>query len=324
MKINHHIIINAGIDVSKYHLDVLLEGWARSHRFDNTPSGRRKLCRKLSKAAPQGRLLRLVVEATGGYERPLLDESWAKGIACTRVNARQVRDFAKAAGILEKTDDIDAAVICQYACALKPEIGMPARKTVRELSELVRRRAHVADCLRVEKTQLKQAGNCGGSSFLKQRIRRQIGAFEKEIAHLEKKLHGTVKSDAQMASEFKAMVAITGIGPVTAWVILGDMPELGRMNGNEASKMAGVAPLAFDSGKKKGQRRIFGGRCLVRRTLYCAAMSASQHNAILKAFYDRLIAAGKKRKVALVAVMRKLVRLANLILSDNDFAPSEA
>ena len=324
MKINHDIIINAGIDVSKDHLDVLLEGWTRSRRFNNTPSGRRKLCRTVSKAAPQGRMLRLVVEATGGYERPLLDESWAKGIACTRVNARQVRDFAKAAGILEKTDDIDAAVICQYACALKPQIGMPARKTVRELSEVVRRRAHVADCLRVEKTQLKQAANCGGSSFLKQRIRRQIAAFEKEIAHLEKQLRSIVKSDDQLASEFKALVAIKGIGAVSAWVLLGDMPELSRMNGNEASKMAGLAPLAFDSGKKQGQRRIFGGRCLVRRTLYCAAMSASQHNAILKAFYDRLIAAGKKRKVALVAVMRKLVRLANLILSDNDFALSKA
>jgi len=323
-KTNHENIINAGVDVSKDNLDALLEGWNHSRRFANTPAGRRKMRSVLAKAAPNDRMLRIAVEASGGYEQPLLEECWTKGIACTRLNARQVRDFAKSKGILEKTDDIDADAICQFATVLKPEIGMPARKSVRKLSALVRRRDQVVDANRVEKTRLQQARHCGSGAFILRSIRKQIGACEREIVQLEKEMHRVVASDEQLAAEFAALIAVKGFGPVTVWALLGEMPELDRMNGNEASKMAGVAPLAYDSGSKKGVRRIFGGRSLVRRILYCAAMSAAQHNPILKAVYDGLIAAGKKRKVALVAVMRKLVRLANLILSDNDFVLSEA
>lgn len=297
-----------GIDVSKDSFDVCCATSGPQGRFANTADGVSRL-RPLLPAA--GTCL-IVVEATGGYERQLVGDLMTAGYQVSVVNPRQVRDFARALNILAKTDRIDAAVLARFAERGQP---IPREKAgrIEELRQLVIRRRQLIEHRTAEKNRCAQ----GVSPFVRKNILRHIDMINKDVKAIDKALVSLVQSDDDWKNKFDKITEVTGFGPQTATTLVAELPELGKVNRQQAAALVGVAPFNRDSGQFKGRRMVWGGRQSVRNVLYMAALSAMKHNPVIREFAARLHAKGKPPKVVITACIRKLVVILNAILKTN-------
>lgn len=289
-----------GIDVSKDHLDIF-EGTAR--RIVNTTEAVAAWVAGLD--AP-----RLVLfEATGRYDRVLQQQLQAAGIGFARVNPMQARAFARATGRLAKTDAIDARLLAAMAQALTPAAQLPPDTERQDLADLHRRRAQLVGIRQQERTRLRTA-----SSAIAASIAAHLHWLDEQIEGLDARIAELIRSSAKLHQAARLLRSIPGIGPVAATALLALMPELGQRTGKTIAALAGLAPMNRDSGKFRGQRTIAGGRAEVRRALYMAAVSATRSNSTLASFFKGLTERGKSAKLALIAVARKLIVIANAIL----------
>jgi transposase len=298
--------VYVGIDVSKAQLDVHVlpaqQSWSVSHNAVEIE----RLVEKLKALAPT----LVVLEATGGLQRPLVAALAVAKVDVAVVNPRQVRDFARATGTLAKTDLLDAAVLARFAEAVKPEPRPIADEHLQQLDELVRRRRELVDMITAESQRLATAQ----SRQLKQDLQKHINFLQGRLKKLDQDLDGALKNSAVWRAKEELLRSAPGIGRGVAMTLLTQLPELGTLNRRQIAALVGVAPLNWDSGKYRGRRRTWGGRAEVRRVLFLAAMRASQYDPTMAAFKNRLRSAGKAAKVALVAVMRKLLTRLNAMM----------
>lgn len=296
-----------GIDVAKSRLDVATWPESEHRTFTNDAADIDKLVAWARAQQPQ----LIVLEATGGYERAVLASLGAAGLPVAAVNPRQVRDFARAIGRLAKTDTLDAEVLARFAQAVRP-LPRPLPDTQAELLRaLVIRRRQVVEMLTAERQRLASA-----RAPVRELIQTHIASLERELSHLEKELDLTLHQSPLWRAREQLLRSVPGIGPTVAAVLLAEMPELGRLGRRQVAALVGVAPLNRDSGQFRGRRAVWGGRAQVRAALYMAALVASRWNPVLKHLYQRLLAAGKAKKVALVACMRKLLTILNAMVRD--------
>ena len=294
-----------GIDVSKDRLDVALrpqyDRWAVAHEA----SGIAALVARLRHHAP----MLIVLEATGGLEISLTSELAAAGLPVVVVNPRQVRDFAKATGRLAKTDTLDASILAQFAEAVRPEPRPLPDAATQALSALLTRRRQLIEMLTAEKNRLGMA-----LAPVRKGIRAHITWIDCRLADLDKELAHTIRESPLWREKDDLLQSAPGVGPVLARTLLASLPELGTLTRKQIAALVGVAPLNRDSGTFRGTRRVWGGRAHVRAALYMSALVATRFNPIIRAFYQRLCAAGKAKKVALTACMRKLLTILNAML----------
>jgi transposase len=298
-----------GIDVSKARLDVVLLPDGEVFAVANDARGIASLAERLIGHAPE----RIVLEASGGFERSALLYLHEQGLPVVLVNARQVRDFARATGRLAKTDALDAGVLAHFAQALQPEPrGLPDAPT-QELAALTARRRQVVEMITAETNRLHSVRD----QLVAQDIKAHLAYLGKRREALEQQLQTALGADPNKYQHFQLLTAVPGVGRILAITLLAELPELGRLSHKAIAALVGVAPFNRDSGRLKGKRAIWGGRAQVRHALYMAALTASRFNPPLRAFYLRLLAAGKPKKLALVAVMRKLLVILNAIIRSN-------
>jgi transposase len=301
--------IYAGLDIAKLNLQLHLAG--RFHDLPNTAAGHRRLLKLLAKIPG----VQVVCEATGGYERDVVAALHEAQVSVSVLNPARVRHFARATGQRAKTDDIDAALLSDYGSKLQPKPTAPRTEQEQQLAELVRRRVQVLEILVAQRQQTERL-TVPALHRQAQSLVRRLERDLKQIEELLKRLRAQV---APLGERVRKLEAITGVGTITALGVLAELPELGTLNRRQVAALAGLAPHPRDSGQWHGRRSIGGGRAQVRRALYMAALVASRANSQLKGFYQRLRAAGKPAKVALTAVMRKLVVLMNHILKNPNF-----
>jgi transposase len=302
-------IVFAGLDIAKSSLQLHLAD--QFHALTNDAKGWRRLV-KLLGVHPAAQI---ICEATGGYEQPVLQALQAAAIAVSLVEAGRVRHFAKAKGLRAKTDPIDAAVLTAYGRAFQPPLTPATHPTQRQLSQLTSRRRQLVDLKIIEHNRAEHYAD----AFSQKQSRQLTVLLEKQIAQCDEQITRLIEGDAALKHKSQRLDAIPGVGPATAAAVLAEMPELGHLSASAAAALAGVAPYNDDSGNQASPRHIAGGRKAVRCALYMAALSAVRHDRILKDFYLRLRASGKKPKVALTACMRKLIVLMNHLLKNHDF-----
>lgn len=298
-----------GVDVAKLTLAIQFPDhlWSTA----NTPEGHAAFLGKLRALGP----VHVVCEATGGYERALVLALHQAGVAVSVINPRQVRDFARACGRLAKTDAIDASILRHYGESLRPPVTLPPAAGGTEFAELVRARQEVVSLI-TDEINRREHATLPALLKLSHARERQLA---KQLAALDRLIDAHIAGHAELTAKAARLTQIAGVGRVSALTVLALLPELGRIGDAQASALVGVAPLNRDSGQFRGQRHIHGGRAAVRRVLYMAALAAVRHNAILKAFYLRLRERGKPAKLALTAVIRKLVILMNRLLKNPHF-----
>jgi transposase len=294
-----------GIDVAKAWLDVAVLPAGETFRVANARDGWRELVSRLRPLRAEA----IGLEASGGYERGVLRALLDAGLAARLVNPLRVRQFARACGNLAKTDAIDAAAIARFVGTVPHARPVRSRAT-EALAELVAARRQITD----ELTRLDNQAAHASLAVLRRIAKARADRLKRDRLMIEKAIDAALDADPELAAKAKLIRSVPGVGPVFAASLLALMPELGSLTGRQAASLLGVAPFACDSGTHRGQRRIAGGRRALRDVAYMAALVAANHNPILKAFNDRLRAAGKKPKVALVAVMRKLITTLNAIL----------
>jgi len=294
-----------GIDVSKSTLDVLSRPSGQLCQFENSPAGIEQLVAAL-RVEPPGLI---VLEATGGLEKAVIAELAAAHLPVIAVNPRQVRSFAEALGRQAKNDRLDADLLAQFAEKIRPQIRSVPDAAAEALRELAARRRQVVALLTMEKNRVQQART--------PRVRRSINhvlrALRRELEELDQELDETIKGSPLWCEQADLLGSVPGVGDVTARTLIADLPELGKLNRREIASLVGVAPFDDDSGRMHGARRISGGRASVRCALYMAVLSAVRHNPALRRMYQRLIAHGKRPKVALTACARKLLLILNAI-----------
>jgi transposase len=299
--------IIVGIDVAKDRLDVAVRPTAELFVVERNAGGLELLVERLKPLAPH----LIALEATGGFETVVAAALAAAGLPVVVVNPAQVRAFAKAVGQRAKTDPIDAAVIAHFAEATKPEPHPLPDEATRQLADLVARRRQIVEMIGAERQREKRA-----TPRIKKSIARLIKALEKELASVNGDLDDAVRGSPAWRDKENLLASVPGIGPIIARTLIADMPELGSLDRKKAAALAGLAPFTRQSGQWRGRSFIGGGRTSVRTALFMGAMAARRHNPILKAFFDRLVAAGKPKMVALIAVARKLLTILNAVLRD--------
>jgi transposase len=257
----------------------------------------------------------VVCEPSGGYERPLLDGLWKAGIAVSLVNAARVRSFARAQGYLAKTDQIYAVALREFGERPDPQTIAEPSEQRRRLAAVVQRREQLVNLISMEEQRLDQARE----KVVLKMSQKLIKQMHDQVAKLDEMIAQLIEEDDELGSQSERMQQVKGVGKVTASTLLAELPELGELEGNEVSALAGLAPFNHDSGRYRGRRSIRGGRVKVRRVLYMAAGVVARFNPLLKAFYERLLAKGKPKKVARTAVMRKLIVLLNHMLKNPKF-----
>lgn len=301
--------VYVGIDVCKAYLDVHIHPVSQTFRVANDAGGWRRLKTILSGLS----VVRLVMEATSKYHRAAHRSLHAAGIAVAVVNPLRARLFAEACGALAKTDAIDARLLALMAEKLEPEATAPVRDIVEKVRELAgARRAAITERVAVE-----QRRSVAISGFLQKELVRRLRTLDSHIARLEAEIETAIASDTILARRRDIVRSIPGIGPVVATALVVDLDEIGTLNAKQVTALAGLAPFADDSGPRRGQRHIRGGRFDLRKALYMAAISAARFNPDLKRFYQRLREAGKPAKLAIIAVARKLLVLANSLVAEN-------
>jgi len=300
-----------GIDVAKAELVVARQGLAETTTYPNTAAGQHALVRALSEG-PVTELI--VVEATGGYERGIVAALGSAGLPVVVVNPRQVRDFAKATGQLAKTDALDARVLAAFGARVQPERRALPTEAQDELRDFLARQQQVQQMLVAEKTRLLQALGRKARQPLRRKITKHIDFLERELHMLDADLDDLLRDSPLWREQDDLLQSVPGIGPKTARILLGLLPELGHVSAAEVGKLAGLAPLNRESGTMRGRRRIGGGRPRIRAVLYMATLAAIRHNVTVRAWYVRLLAAHKPKKVAIVACMRKLLVVLNAML----------
>jgi transposase len=297
-----------GIDVSKDNLEVFVKPLGQRPAFAQTEDGLLLMIDFVQSFSPR----LVVLEATGGLERAAVGALGAKGLPVVVINPRQIRDFAKAKGILAKTDKLDAEVIAEFAEAIRPEIRPLKPQETQELEALVTRRRQVVQMITAEKERLPTAVRA-----TKKDIEAHIQWLEKRRDKLNKDLERKIQNTPLWRTKDEILQSPKGVGPVLSHMLLAKMPELGTLNRKQAGKLVGVAPLNRDSGKFRGKRKVWGGRAEIRSVLYMATMSAIRSNPVIRVFYQRLIEAGKPHKVAITACMRKLLTILNAMVKNN-------
>jgi transposase len=298
-------LVYMGVDIAKSYLDAALGNEQR--RFANERIGHRELIKwvKQLKAPVQ-----VICESSGGYERALVQALAGARVKVSLVQANRVRQFARAAGILAKTDRIDAKVLCVFGEVMRPETISVPQLEQEHLRELESQRRHLTHLLVMEQNRAARASD----SCIRRLNRSLLNQIKKQIERLDLLIKEHIEASPELSAKAQKLIAINGVGARTAALLLARMPELGQLNRRQVAALVGVAPFNRDSGKMRGKRAIYGGRRPVRHGLYMAAVVAARHNPILRAFYLRLRAAGKPAKVALTATMRKLLVVLNSAL----------
>ena len=291
-----------GIDVSKDRLDISLRPTGQCLSFDNTDAGLDDLIRTLSELSPT----LIVMEATGRYHQLALSRLVATSLPAIAINPRQSRDFARALGRLAKTDRIDAAVLAEFADRVRPVLRSIPDSDTQDLEALCTRRRQLVTMLIAEQNRHHTAPRS-----LRPKIKKHIHWLEKELEDSDKDLKNRIRSSPAWREKEDVLSSCKGIGPVTTHSMLAYLPELGTFNRRQIAALVGVAPFNKDSGKFRGRRSISGGRRQLRNVLYMSALVATRHNPTIRTFYQRLVAAGKLPKVAIVACMRKLLTMLN-------------
>lgn len=294
-----------GIDVSKDRLDIAVHPTGRTWTCANQSSAFTQLVTELQPLAPS----LIVMEATGALEVPVAAALAAAALPLAIVNPRQVRDFAKAKGQLAKTDRIDAQVLAHFAAAIRPDAQTLPSAAQQHLSALLARRRQIIEMLVAERNRLSTA-----LPKLQERIQDHIRWLQTELDDLELELQRSIEDSPVWRVAEELLRSVPGIGPVTAHTLLADLPELGQLPHKRIASLVGVAPLNTDSGRHRGKRRVWGGRAHIRSTLYMATVSAAKHNPVIREFYQRLVKAGKPKKVALTAATHKLLTILNAMM----------
>ena len=304
MENNENIFV--GIDVAKDELVVHILPTNQQLTVPNSAEGIKELVKLFKKNNPK----QIILEATGGLERELLTSLAAKGFAVTLVNPRQARDFAKGLGELAKTDAVDARILARFAqLQCLPVRPLPSLET-QEMNDLVTRRQQLVTM----KTQETNRLHTARQKSIKKSIEKIIKAFDEQIAAIDSRIAKMIEANPDWNEKDKILQSVPGMGPKTSQVLISALPELGTLNRQEIAALVGVAPFCHDTGKKSGARRIKGGRANVRSALYMATLSAIRYNQTFKEFHERLIANGKKFKVAMVAAMRKMITVLNVMV----------
>jgi transposase len=298
-----------GIDVAKAELVVSVRPSAERFTVANDDRGVRTLVERLRAISPQ----LIVLEATGGYELLAVAGLAAAPLPVVVVNPRQVRDFAKATGQLAKTDRIDADLLARFAEVVRPALRPIADADAQELEALLARRRQLLEMLQAERNRLGQVFG-KGKRLVRKSLKAHITFLERELRMTDTDLGEMVKQSPAWREQDALQQSVPGVGPVLSRTLLADLPELGRLSRRAIAKLAGVAPLSRDSGTMRGRRFVQGGRATVRAVLYMAALVATKRNAVIRTFYQRLVATGKPKKLALVACMRKLLTMLNTIV----------
>jgi transposase len=298
-----------GIDVSKETFDVAFADDPETLQFSYDDEGLTRLVRTLRKRPVE----LVVVEGTGGYQRTLVERLLELGLDVAVVNPARARSFAHVLGRKEKNDRLDALLLARLGRTVELRLAEPEPPRQREIRELVARRRQVSENLVAEKNRL---GTTRGEPA-RASVEASIAFHAGQKRDLDRRLARLLKEDESWSAKTAVMTSVGGVGLVTTAAFLADMPELGTVSGKEASKLVGVAPIVRESGTMKGRSTTCGGRTVVRTALYMAALNAKRCDPDLKAFYERLVARGKPKMVAMVAVMRKLVVLLNALLKQN-------
>jgi transposase len=298
-----------GIDVAKDGLDVHVRPTGEAFRIVRDDAGLAGLAERLARLRPA----LVALEATGGYEVTVAAALASAGLPVAVINPRQIRDFARATGQLAKTDALDARVIAAFAEAVRPVVRALPDEQARTLGELVTRRRQLVDMYGAELNRRRLVRD----PQVQQQLAAHLRWLEQALADLERELRQTIRATPVWRDTEDLLRSVPGIGPVTAFTLLADLPELGRLPRRQIAALVGVAPFNHDSGTLRGRRTVSGGRADVRRVLYMATVSAIRRNPIIGAFYRRLRASGHPAKVAITAAMRKLITILNAILRDH-------
>jgi transposase len=299
--------VNVGIDVGKAQLDAYIHERELHISVPNTPQGIRQLLGRLNRYT----LARVVVEATGRYERPLVEAALKKSMPIAVVNPLRIRRHAGALGQLAKTDKIDAALIAHFAAAIQPQVRSFDDPDNRKIRDLLARRRQLLTLRTMEKNRCQIM-----PQFLQADIRRLIRHLDAQIVKIDQTIERLIDQLADWQRKRDILLSMPGIGPAVVYTLLGDLPELGQLTNKQIAALTGVAPYNRDSGTLRGKRRIRGGRHSVRTILFMAAMTSIQHNPVIRHFYQRLVAQGKHKKLALTACIRKMVIMLNAMLRD--------
>jgi len=297
--------IYIGIDVAKAQLDLAARPTGQEWQSPNTPEGIAQVVESLQALAPT----LVVLEATGGLQLPLVAALAIECIPLVVVNPRQVRDFAKATGRLAKTDRLDAQVLAHFGEATQPQSRPLPDAQSQALQALLARRGQLVGMLTAEKNRLGAA-----LAPVRPRLQAHISWLQEELASLDQDLGDTIRKSPLWRAKDNLLQGVPGIGPRVSFTLLAHLPELGSLTRQQISALVGVAPLNRDSGLMRGRRSVWGGRARVRAALYMAALVGTRYNPVVRAFYQRLVEAGKPKKVALVACMRKLLCILNAML----------
>jgi len=298
-----------GIDVSKDHLDVMMLPQQQCWSVHNDPRGWTELVERLRSFS----ISAIGLEASGGYERGVMRALLAAGMSVRQINPFKLRQFAKASGVLAKNDRLDARMIASFVAIMPTRPAQRRAPAIERLSEMEAVRRQLSN----QKVAAENASRLLEDAMLQRLCRRRIARLAADIDLLDRHLLEVVAADPALADRYRLLTSMPGVGPTLACTLLALLPELGRLSRKQVAALVGVAPYDFDSGKLKGMRCIWGGRAPVRQVLYMAAMSASNWNPVLKAFHNRLKAAGKLPKVVTVAVMRKMITMLNAMVRDD-------
>jgi transposase len=296
-----------GIDVAAAHLDAAVRPTGEAWRAANDAAGIAALVARLEALAPT----LIVLEATGGLEGPAVGELAAAGLPVAVVNPRQARDFARATGKLAKTDRLDAAVLAHFADGVRPAVRPLPDAAAQELQALVTRRRQLVEMLTAEQNRLRPA-----AAPVRPQIEAHVAWLRAQVKDLDRQLREAIRASPLWRAQDDLLRGVPGVGPGLSATLLAELPELGTLDRKRIAALVGLAPLNRDSGTRRGQRAIWGGRASVRAALYMAALSAVRWNPAIRPFYDRLRAAGKPPKVALTACMRKLLTILNAMVRD--------
>lgn len=295
-----------GVDVAKASFSVCVQGQARVCEFGMNEMGRRRCCERLAQLADP----HVVLEATGGYEQPLLVDLVRRSIPVSLVNPRQVRDFARALGHLAKTDAIDARILAQFGAKLEPKANGIERVQSQPLRTLAARRRQLVQMLVQEKNRLEHA-----DGPVRESIQTMVGYLEEQLGQFNREFERLIEADPILADKHARLCTVPGIGQTTATQLLAWLPELGHATRREIAALTGLAPRNRDSGTFRGKRMTGGGRAYLRHVLYMPTLVAIQHNPAIRSYYQRLLEAGKSKMTALIAAMRKLLTILNTLIA---------